>query len=1267
MDDQSKGKRPMFLRFGTVTVALFGLLLLLPATPALAIGNIRDEPQGLADLDARTGKVDPTSAQKQIVSSLDAAATWNRFGTPQSLIKYGGFLATGLGADPVAAAKTFITTNKTLFRLSDQGVSNLELVNDSPMAGGDGHAVVFRQRFGSMPATQDGMITVGVVNGNVAYVSSSSAGDGNAPGVATLTAAQAWVAAAQNVGKTVSLVNVLSAKADSTTGWTGLKVTGFDSYQRVRLTAFPTYTQGVRPAYEAIVLDTAGAQLTGYREFVDAQNGQVLFRYNGVQQLSDNTSTGVSTLGASSISSASSSPTCDASNTACTFTNDLPVTATTIDCGPPEGPFTAPIDTKSIEAEGGEDVLTNDVVLNLYLDLPSPTNGSVASSDTLFSPEAIHYEPQGGVPVGAYYVQVCPFSRVLADYTAPYTYHGAIAINTAAGTQALANTPKWNAFLANPPVDYSTQDTRRVACWLDSLSNLTSADSDCNLAVANTASRSPWDFNVETHQPTFTTVGNNALTASAWVDAWDDGQLVGNFGPGAPGEQPHHANRNYSDPWTNSWFTSKCDPTTLVPGGNDVLPAVTNLFVGHNRMHDFAYFLGFTETNYNAQLDNFGNTAPGPYPNGREADPEEGNVQAGAVNGGALFGYFGRDNANQLTLNDGVPPITNQYLFQPIAGSFHAPCVDGDMDTSVFAHEYTHLISNRMAAGPDSGLSGYQAGSMGEAWSDLDAMEYQAEFNYLANPFIIGAYATGNPTVGIRDYAVNQDPLNYSDLGFDIPGPEVHADGEIWNAVNYTIRQALVDKYNATYPASDLVRQKACADGKYGADACPGNRRWIQIMYDAWLLMPSTVSMLDARDAYLAADQMRFGGANQTELWRAFAQRGMGTGASSNTNTDSEATPSFESPAQTNANVTFNAVAPEEGNSSVPAKIYVGKYEARAVPIADADSATSLGNTAKFVPGTYDFVVQAPGYGLSRFTQTFTSAAATVTFKLQANWASSAKGATISGDGTAGELANLIDDTENTNWSVTGKQPSVAGTQATVAFGAAHKVSSVRVSAMLGPGQPRFTALRKFGIDACNTNCSDAANFSRAYTSPDDAFPATTPRPLAPNLIIRTFDLPQPVTATQLRLVVLTNQCTGMPGIQTDSDNDPNNDSGCVTGSTKDNDVRVTELEAFTQLAPDLQVTALTATKNGDRFVYAATVSNTGSDAAGASTTQMKLDGTQVCALSTAGLAAGASTTVSCTGKPKSGTHTLVASADSANVVAESNETNNTRSTTFVR
>ena len=115
---------------------------------------------------------------------------------------------------------------------------------------------------------------------------------------------------------------------------------------------------------------------------------------------------------------------------------------------------------------------------------------------------------------------------------------------------------------------------------------------------------------------------------------------------------------------------------------------------------------------------------------GRDGDPEIGNVQAGALTGGAPS-YLGRDNANQITLNDGVPGITNQYLFQPIAGAFYGPCVDGDFDTSVFGHEYTHAISNRMVGGPDDGLTGFQGGAMGESWSDLVALEYLHAHGYV--------------------------------------------------------------------------------------------------------------------------------------------------------------------------------------------------------------------------------------------------------------------------------------------------------------------------------------------------------------------------------------------------------------------------------------------------------------------------------------------------------------------------------------------------------
>src|SRR5947207_335676 len=87
-----------------------------------------------------------------------------------------------------------------------------------------------------------------------------------------------------------------------------------------------------------------------------------------------------------------------------------------------------------------------------------------------------------------------------------------------------------------------------------------------------------------------------------------------------------------------------------------------------------------------------------------------------------------------------------------------------------------------------------------------------------------------------------------------------------------------------------------------------------------------------------------------------------------------------------------------------------------------APSALNPPNTASFVPGSYRFVIQAPGYGLFRYTKTLAAGASTITLNVPTNWASSAKGATVTAAGTAGTdttLAALIDDTENTAWSRT--------------------------------------------------------------------------------------------------------------------------------------------------------------------------------------------------------------------------------------------------------
>lgn len=1132
----------------TIIALVFSTIGPAAVTPAAASGNIEQLQTLARDTDYRTGTVAPTSTQKTMVSQMGASVSWNRFGTPQSLIRYGGFLATGLTGDTAAqVARNWLGAKRSLFRLSSVSATELELVNDSQMPRSAVHAVTFRQKFGGLPATRDGMVTVGLSGSKaagwrIAYVSSSLRTSSGLAAPTSLNAREAWLKAAASVGKSFPATSIMQSKQEARTGWTTLSVKGLAQVQRARLTALPTYTQGVRPAYEAIVLDVRGGRADAYRVYVDAATGKVWLRENLVDQIAD------------------------FAPQATTFTGTYSDAPAPRACGSTHS-FTVGTGMKSITVVATATIPSNDIVLKLIY------NGTVvASSDTATSPEAVRYAPTGGVPAGVYQVQVCPYASPTAPPVAPYTYAGSfIASDTDAS--GVPYPPKWKYFRAYPTLDYSPTDTRVIGCWESIVDGMRIPG--CELTLKNLASRAPWDYDLRANLPTFTTKGNNAYSAEAWSSP---------LTPGATHYSPVSADRSYVYPWQNQWYTSKCAPSALASANrNDVDAAAANLFASHNRMHDWSYFLGFTEQNYNMQDSNLGNTAPGPYPLGREADPELGDVQAGALSGG-YPSFLGRDNANQITLNDGIAPITNMYLWQPIAAAFYGPCVDGDFDMSVIGHEYTHAISNRMVGGPDSGLSGAQAGSMGESWSDLSAVEYLAENGYAPiageNRFAVGAYVTGNPRSGIRNYGMNASPLNYSDLGYDPNGAtSPHADGEIWSAVNFDIRRALVAKYNVSYPESNLSLQRSCAAGSTPVTACPGNRRWLQIVYDAFLLMSPGVSMLDARDAYLAADMLRFNGANQKELWLTFARRGMGRWASSTGSDDPDARPNFMTPIAptTNATVAFDTVASNARNAHVNARVFVGKYEARAMPIADTYGATALPSTARFAPGTYEFLVQAPGYGAVRFSRTFTAGQnVKLTVAMPTNWASSSQGAMAYGSGV--NQSKLIDDTEATNWAVL-NATSVRGQTVTVNLaGGSRLVTRVAVSALLRPtnasdpggdtgAQSRFSALRQFEIWTCvaspsNAGCGSSTAFRKVYTSPANAFPSGRPRPLAPDLTLRTFDIPD-VTATHVQLRVVTNQCTGAPAYQGEQDNDPLNVTDCSAGSTQDQVVRAAELQVF--------------------------------------------------------------------------------------------------------
>ena len=989
---------------------------------------IEGEPAPLPDIDTREARIAPTQAQLDAVAQLGASASWTDFGTAQSLIRYGGFLASGIDApSPEAAALSFVGANRDLYRLDT--VDGLTVATVAPI-GDSAFAVVLRQRVDGLTVSPEGTASIGVVRSNdgwdVAYASSTLAGSDTLANSAHLSGLQALDQALEDIGQDVSLSEMEGAGVQA--GWRHVDVEGLQDDQLVRRVAFPTPARGIRIAYETSFADGIDA---GYRHFIDAESGQVLFREETIEHL-------------------------------------------------------------------------------------SPDN------------------------------------------------------------------PRWKVFPVNPPLTtrnrypyrYPTEDIREIWCWEPA--------PGCDRVVANDASPLPWDVDPVTELSTNTTIGNNATTAEQWVIPPNPPPPTPPP-PIVPGHRPTSSTRDYVYPWSNVWFNTECHPSNLdTPGAdNDIDAAVANLFAMHNRFHDWSYNLGFTEAAWNGQQSNFGQGGPGTFGN----DPLIGRAQSGALVPGS------RDNANMNTRPDGTSSITNMFLWQPVAGAFYAPCVDGDFDQWVIGHEFTHMIENRMI-GKGVRRQGEHAGALGESEADFTAMEYLHEYRLVPvgseSPTGVGAYVTGNPIRAIRNYDMafpstgefptagrypKVNPLNFGDVAYDIVGEQVHADGEIWSATNFDIRSLFLDRY----PAQGTEAAIDCAEGLTSADQCEGNRRWMQLVFDAYLLMPIAPTFLDARDAILAADMLRFGGANQDILWRGFARRGFGEFASVTAlpgpppqpaTGDEQPIPSWESPLEDEATLTF--VGQDQAGNPVDPEVFVGHHEARATPIDDTEAFVAN-------PEGYEFVARAPGFGFTRFRLTGLTAGESrdITITFARNEAASASGAVASGNGA--NHGNLIDETESTNWQDT--TAPVGGRQVTVELAGPRTLGLARVSAYLQPGQSRVTALRAFellgcteGSNATNPSCdpANAGGWKRLVKSGHDAFPSTPPRPVSADLLMRSFEFPA-TTVTHVKLVVASNQCTGNPAYQGEQDQDPAAATDCrtaVTGPAANpipvaNQVRVAELQLF--------------------------------------------------------------------------------------------------------
>ena len=319
-------------------------------------------------------------------------------------------------------------------------------------------------------------------------------------------------------------------------------------------------------------------------------------------------------------------------------------------------------------------------------------------------------------------------------------------------------------------------------------------------------------------------------------------------------------------------FDQTTEPTVAV----NQQAAITNLFYLNNTIHDITYRYGFTDAAGNFQTNNYGRGGAG-----NDA------VQADAQDGS------GTNNANFASPPDGTAGRMQMYLF-----TAPTPDRDGDFDATVVIHEYTHGISNRLTGGPAnaSALGALQSGGMGEGWGDWLALLLTSKPTDVATsrrPSGTYVLNQGNTTgAGIRRYPYTTDkavdPLVSSTYN---TSTEVHDAGEIWCSVLWDMTWGLINKLGKASSLGGNIRDGYTVGGTNGGDQLA-----LRLVLDGMKLQPANPSFKDARDAILAADVNLTGGANQNEIWTAFAGRGFGYSFVDASSSATSVTAAFDTP-----------------------------------------------------------------------------------------------------------------------------------------------------------------------------------------------------------------------------------------------------------------------------------------------------------------------------------------------------------------------------------
>ncbi len=184
-------------------------------------------------------------------------------------------------------------------------------------------------------------------------------------------------------------------------------------------------------------------------------------------------------------------------------------------------------------------------------------------------------------------------------------------------------------------------------------------------------------------------------------------------------------------------------------------------------------------------------------------------------------------------------------------------------------HEYAHGISNRLTGGPAQPGCLSNADQAGEGWSDYYGyMLTMPNGTEPAGGRGIGTYALNQPTTGLgiraQKYSTSTT-INTMTYNTTRTAAVPHGVGTVWAEMLWEMTYALIDRHGFS---SNFVNGTA------------GNNISLQLVTDGLKLQPCGPGFVDARNAILQADELRYGGANSCLIWQAFAKRGLGFSAS---------------------------------------------------------------------------------------------------------------------------------------------------------------------------------------------------------------------------------------------------------------------------------------------------------------------------------------------------------------------------------------------------